>query len=134
MILTNVPAPEWKYPVLTVNALCEILKDAVEGKYIGKSCKGVQRIGLVGSMARGEHSRVSDVDLLLDSSCFLEDLNVLGESVGSILDNEYNKRLDIIDFRFALDVAEGKKHADGIWKHRNGYARMLKEVMWIYGQ
>jgi len=126
MRLSNIAPPEWKYPELTVYALKEIVKNAVEGT-------GVKRVGLVGSMARGEHSRVSDVDLLLDSINFSEDLLIFGEYVGSKLDNQYNKRLDIIDFKFASDVAEGTEVVDNIWKHKQGYERMLKEVIWIFG-
>jgi len=133
MLLSNVAAPEWKYPELKMSDLREIVKNAVEGRYGAKPCVGVIKVGLVGSMARGGNTRVSDVDLLLDSTDFMEDLSILGEYVGHKLDSEYNKRLDIIDYRFASDVISGKKAVDDVWKYRIGYKRMLNEVIWLYG-
>ena len=132
MKLSNIPPPQWDYPALTVNILKKIVKDAVEGHNGRTPSKGVRRIGLVGSMAREEQSRVSDVDLMLDSSCFIEDLSTFGEYVGYELDQKYNKRLNITDFQFAVDVAEGKKTVDEIWLYKNGYERMLQEVIWLY--
>jgi len=134
MKLSNTPAPQWEYPELTVNILRGIVKDAVEGHNGGAPCKGVRKVGLVGSMARGEQSRVSDVDLMLDSSCFYEDLSMLGKYIGYVLDHKYNKRLDITDFQFIMDVVEGIKNVDEIWLYRDGYERMLEEVIWLYGQ
>ena len=134
MKLTNIPAPEWTYPTLTIHSLCEIIKEGIKGTNGGILCKGVRKVGLVGSMVRGEDVRNSDVDLLLDSAYFSDDLPILGEYVGRLLDQKYNKRLDIIDFRFAMDVVMGNKAVDEIWRFKSGYERMVKEVIWLYEQ
>ena len=114
---------------LTENILTHVIHDAAE------LCPQVTAVGLVGSFARGEQAHGSDVDLLVksDSSVkFNKVLESFGEYVRHVLDYQFNKRLEVIRYDFAVDRASRTPNENEIWFYREGFEQMLKEVRWIY--
>ena len=116
------------YPELTLDIIREIVNDGVE-KY-----PSIKRVGLVGSFARGEQRKTSDVDLLVDieDSLFSEMLGTFGSFVSYILDYQSNIRLEIVRYSLATERAVTEPKPYEFWYHKEGYEQMLKEVKWLH--
>jgi len=102
---------------------CEILNN-FENK------NAVKKIGVFGSFARGDYTRDSDIDLIIDynydKTGLIEDLfkflNFITD-LKNMFKNKYNKETDIIEY-------------EALWQKEN---RLLKEevegeIVWIYEQ
>ena len=117
-----------QFPVLNTDILKRIVQDGVQ------RFEGIEKIGLVGSFARGTHGHTSDVDLLLKTAqghSANEVLEAFGLFVAHVLDYQFNKRLDIVKYELAQKRATTPP-AKGAWYHQEGYQNMLKEVVWLY--
>ena len=116
-------------PALTKDILKRIIVDAVE------LCNDIEKVGVIGSFARGTTSHTSDVDLLLkvvDTTKYSVVLDVFGSYVQRVLDYQFNKRLDIVNYDVATKRAAATPMVKGQWYHQEGYQEMLKEVVWLY--
>jgi predicted nucleotidyltransferase len=114
-----------EFPPLTNEKLSRIISDAAE------MCAGVQAVGIVGSFARGEQSRYSDVDLIVKGQGS-EIFEFFGEYVRKILDYQFGKSLDIVRYDFATERAGRDPAPTEAWYYREGFAQMLREVKWQY--
>jgi len=118
-----------KIPVLTDKILERIVSDAV------RLCGDIERVGLVGSFARRTTKHTSDVDLLLkvaDTSHYSNALDTFGSYVEHVLDYQFNKRLDIVNYDVAVLRSGAPPSKVGQWYYQEGYQEMLREVVWIY--
>jgi len=118
-----------KIPDLTVGIITHVVTDAVD------LCPGVEAVGLVGSFARGEQKQCSDVDLIVKPSNagkFQDILEGFGMHVRHILDYQFNKRLDIIRYELVLERASRPPSPTEPWFCQETFAKMLKEVKWLY--
>jgi len=116
-------------PRLTTKILTHVIHDAAE------LCPQITAVGLVGSFARGEQNRSSDVDLIIkvnDYVRFQEILEIFGGYVKHVLDYQFNKRVDIIRYDFAADRAGRIPNEKETWFYREGFEQMLNEVKWLY--
>ena len=117
------------FPELNVEILADIVRDAAG------LCSEVKAVGLTGSFARGDHSRISDVDLIVryDKAVdFQKILENFGEYVRHVLDYQFNKRLDIVRYDLALECADRDPDENEVWYWRGGFEKMLNEVKWLY--
>jgi len=106
-----------------------VITDAV------RLCDSIKKVGIVGSFARGNSSHTSDVDLLLqvsDTTAYSEALSTFGHYVQHVLDYQFNKRLDIVNYDTANRRAATVPTIKGQWYHQEGYQEMLREVVWVY--
>ena len=102
---------------------CEILNN-FENK------NAVKKIGVFGSFARGDYTKDSDIDLVIDynyaKTDIIEDtfkfINFIGK-IREIFKSRYNRETDIVEFK-ALE-----------WKENRLLREELdKEIVWIYEQ
>lgn len=117
-----------QYPEITFEILKEIIKDG-----LALTCP-IKRVGIVGSYARGDAKKTSDVDLLIDTddAQFNEMLNTFGEFVSHTLDYQFNKKLDIVRYSLAIKRAAAPPETERVWYYQEGYQQMLQEVIWLY--
>ncbi|MCL1862596.1 MAG: nucleotidyltransferase domain-containing protein [Defluviitaleaceae bacterium] len=116
------------FPELTVDILQNLIMENLS------LCPAAKRIGLIGSYARGQQKKNSDVDLIIDADNldYREILSAFGMHVSDILDYRFNKRLEIVKYRLAKKRANEKPDSDLNWYYQEGYQQMLNEVKWIY--
>lgn len=116
------------YPTLTVGILTEIIKDGLAAS------PPINRLGLVGSYARGDKTSESDVDIIIDTNHpnFDDILATVGSYASTVLNMQFNKRLEIIPYDLAKKRAETPPPNIENWYYQEGYQQMLKEVQWIY--
>ena len=116
------------FPELSVEALEKIILANLS------LCPAIERVGLIGSYARGQQEKGSDVDLLIkaEDTEYSEMLSNFGLHISDILDYRYNKRLEIVRYSLALKRAENEPQAGKDWYFQEGYQQMLKEVVWLY--
>ncbi len=116
-------------PQLTSNILIEIIQDAAE------LCPAVEAVGLVGSFLTEKELPTSDVDLLVktaEGTKFSDVLDTFGEYVEKVLDNQFNKQLDIVRYDRASNYASKEPENGERWYYRQGFEDMLKNVRWLY--
>ena len=90
----------------------------------------VKKIGVFGSFARGDYTKDSDVDLVIDYNYARDDIiedafkfiNFIGE-IRETFKNRYNRETDIVEFK----VLERKE---------NSFLKeeVDREIVWIYEQ
>ena len=116
------------YPELTLDIIKKIVKDGVE------LFPSINKVGLIGSYARNEQNKTSDVDLMVDvdDTEFNDMLNVFGNFAYYILDYQFNKKLEIVRYNLAVECAAKNPDKNEFWYYKNGYRQMLKEVKWLY--
>ena len=102
---------------------CEILSN-FENK------NAVKKIGVFGSFARGDYTKGSDIDLVIDYNYAKTDvvddvfkfLNFIGE-IREMFKSRYNKETDIVEYK-ALEQKENR-----LLKQE-----LDREIVWIYEQ
>jgi len=116
------------FPELTIDILQKVISDNLW------VCPAIERVGIVGSYARGQQNKGSDVDLVIDAddSKFREILSAFGMRVSDILDYRFNKHLEIVRYSLVTKRAKEKPESDCNWYYQEGYRQMLEEVKWIY--
>ena len=97
------------------------------------SSNTLQRVGLVGSYARGDAEEKSDVDLVFDTGGSLIDEAVLSAGMGIrwVLKNQFDTDTDIISY----EAMVRKTNKPTIRQHSietRGYELMLKDLKWIW--
>jgi predicted nucleotidyltransferase len=117
-----------EFPELTLEALKKIIAANLP------ACPAIEMVGLVGSYARGQQNKNSDVDLVVhtEDSRFGEMLSDFGMKVSDILDYRFNKRLEIIRYSLVVKRAKNAPESDLYWYFQDGYRQMLEEVKWLY--
>ena len=117
-----------QFPTLNTSILKRIIQDGIT------RCEGIEKIGLIGSFAKGTQHAASDVDLLVKTTegfAANEMLETFGLFVAHVLDYQFNKKLDIVKY----ETAQKRAHTQptrGAWYNQAGYQNMLKEVVWLY--
>ena len=93
----------------------------------------LQRVGLVGSRARDDFKKNSDVDLVFDTGDKLIDEAVLsaGLLIKSIIRDQFSTGVDIINYNTILIKANEKTETELITL---GYSLMLKDLKWIWSK
>ena len=92
----------------------------------------LQRVGIVGSYAIGNHTEASDVDLVFDTGSKLIDEAIMsaGMQIKSILGNQFSKSVDIINYNTILLKCD--RDADIHCLELFGYKHMLECLQWIW--
>jgi len=114
-------------PIISNRQLIEIINDSAP------LSATLRRVGIVGSYARGSETNDSDVDLVFDVNGVLIDEAVLsaGLKIKSILGNQFQKEIDIINYDTILNRTNGENsglHALEI----EGYMKMRDEIRWLW--
>lgn len=111
--------------MITIQAINEIIITSIEK---AKYYKGVKRIGIFGSYARGEQTNDSDIDILFDYYHNSDDDNGIDDTLQYLDEletdlNQYlgNARIDFVSYIGVMD-SSSKKVRDNI----------LNDVIWIY--
>jgi len=110
----------------------DILKNIVF--YYARNHHHIVRIGVVGSFARKTNTASSDIDLLIEvhsSGDFTDIINTIGPEIQHVLDYQYNRRLDIVNYATALHRAQTKPQNYYDY-YQEGYQQMIREVLWLY--
>ena len=92
----------------------------------------LKRVGIVGSYATDAYTKDSDIDLVFDTDSKLIDEAVMsaGLQIKTILNNQFNKNVDIINYNTILQKCE--QHADAHYLEVLGYENMLKTLKWVW--
>lgn len=90
----------------------------------------LKRIGIVGNFARGDYNDESDIDLVFDSDNhdISDDILKVGLPIKSILSNQFNRNLDIINYQTILN----RKDIESENYIRCGYQKMYEDLIWIW--
>ena len=120
---------QYNIPKLSIDILSNIVCDAVD------LCPSITAVGLVGSLARGKERHNSDVDIIVkhdNKINFNSVLESFGMHVKHILDYQFNKRLDIIRYDYAVTCASRTPNDNEPWFCQKSFLQMLEEVKWLY--
>ncbi len=78
----------------------EILKKLKEFKQEKQTVYGFSKIGIFGSIARGENHENSDIDIIIEQN--IPDLLLLG-SIKSDLEDEFGVKIDLLRFHDGMN-------------------------------
>ena len=110
--------------MFTIDILKEIIQDTAY------ESKTLNRIGITGSLSRNDFSETSDIDLVFDSPEHTLDEAILsaGEKIEYILINQFNLKLDIINYKTILN----RKDKESLNYFREGYQKMYDDLIWLW--
>ena len=112
--------------MLSLSILGQIISDTAPASTT------LQRVGIVGSYARGTHTETSDIDLVFDTGSKLIDEAIMsaGIQIKTILGNQFNKAVDIINYNTIIIRCE--KNSGIHFLESFGYRHMLENLKWVW--
>ena len=109
----------------------ELKKVIIDVLSKSKNKGAVERIGVFGSIARGDYNDKSDIDVAweykhLDNEKDLHDYCVLSLNIEDTLRKNFNRKVDLIDYQAFYEI--NQSISDIEFKEE-----IDKELVWIYG-